>query len=631
MLNNQLSKAMTRTMQAAPLSESGATDGRLLTRFILTRDETAFRDLVQRLGPMVLGVCRRVTGNAHLAEDAFQAAFLVLARRAADVRPREALRGWLYGVASRTARKARAMSLRQCNREILLPSVPDRAAEPTYRPDSDALRILDEEVGDLPDHLRIAVVLCELEGLSRKEAASRLGVPMGTLASRLAKARKVLAERLRKRNVSLAAYGLGCALERLATAALPPCLATGTAALVDGAVPVPLAVAELLHGVLKTMFLTKLKVVLLSGLLLAVAGWAVTSLFDSGTVAGQPPVPKTSRPASEAQPDEKKSQQAGVGTLLLTRSDGLITLTPEGKKGREIPVPKGTHLCSNGPPKALLSPDGTRVAFVVSEVRSTPLEDASKPWPFKVVVSKLDATESVIADIPAYRVILNWTADGSRVVVTKMSGGTFESGVENVLLDPATGKTEPLALPVGTWVLDCGRDGKTFLVTVSDGEKWSLGLASIGVKQVKRLIKLKGCGADSIGRLSPDGKRVLYTDVDPKDWDAYKMGLSSLPYILDVGTKKRTEVEEFPDHVGCRGISWSPDGKQIAYTWEQLHPDELRKEWHHQNLTPTKVCLIIADSDGSNPRKVASHLAKWPSHMSAVGRESVSFWMIDWR
>src|SRR5205823_6152431 len=138
-----------------------------------------------------------------------QAAFVVLACRAAEVRPAEAVRAWLYGVAVRTARGVRAVTARRRARELPVPAVPDRAGEPVEPPDADALAILDEEVAALPEHLRVAVVLCELDGLSRRDAAARLAVAEGTLSSRLAKARKLLAERLRKRGVSLPAAGLG--------------------------------------------------------------------------------------------------------------------------------------------------------------------------------------------------------------------------------------------------------------------------------------------------------------------------------------------------------------------------------------------------------------------------------------
>src|SRR5438045_2271998 len=194
-------------------------DGELLARFVAARDEEAFAALVRRHGPLVLAVCRRVTANPEVADDAFQAVFLVLARKADTVRPREAVRGWLYGVATRTALRARTMTGRREKRETPVAAVPDRPAPPEHDTDPDALRILDEEIARLPDPLRAAVVLCELDGVGRKEAAARLGVPEGTLSSRLAKARKLLAARLRGRGVALPATGLTVLLGRTAATA----------------------------------------------------------------------------------------------------------------------------------------------------------------------------------------------------------------------------------------------------------------------------------------------------------------------------------------------------------------------------------------------------------------------------
>ncbi|HYH66115.1 MAG TPA: sigma-70 family RNA polymerase sigma factor [Urbifossiella sp.] len=224
-----LSAALNRLARAA--DHDPPTDGRLVRRFARTRDPEAFAELVRRLGPMVLGVCRRVTGNTADAEDAFQATFLVLARRAAEVRLPDAVRGWVYGVAVRIAREARAVSARRRAREAPVPTLPDRAAEAHAPPDADALRALDEEVAALPEHVRAAVVLCELDGASRKDAAARLGVPEGTLSSRLAKGRKLLGERLRKRGVT--AVGLAA----LAPVPVSARLTAATSALASGPRP----------------------------------------------------------------------------------------------------------------------------------------------------------------------------------------------------------------------------------------------------------------------------------------------------------------------------------------------------------------------------------------------------------
>ena len=200
--------AMLLQIATGGLSVAFLSDDELLARFVANRDEEAFAGLVRRHGPMVLAVCRRVIGDAHLAEDAFQVVFLVLARRASDVKPGGAFRGWLYGVAVRTAKEARKIAARSRGREFLVSNVPDRPAPVERSPDADALRILDEEIGRLPDHLRAAVILFEIDGLSRRDVADRLGIPEGTLASRLAKARKVLAARLRDRGVTVPVAGL---------------------------------------------------------------------------------------------------------------------------------------------------------------------------------------------------------------------------------------------------------------------------------------------------------------------------------------------------------------------------------------------------------------------------------------
>jgi RNA polymerase sigma-70 factor (ECF subfamily) len=169
-------------------------DAELLDRFIERREEAAFAALLKRHGPMVFGVCRRILGNVHDAEEAFQATFLVLARKAASVRRRVAVAAWLYGVAYRTALEARKKITRRHSREIQVDEMPD----PEERQQScchELLALLDREVHRLPDKYRLPVILCELEGRSRKEAARQLGIPEGTLSSRLATAHKKLAWR----------------------------------------------------------------------------------------------------------------------------------------------------------------------------------------------------------------------------------------------------------------------------------------------------------------------------------------------------------------------------------------------------------------------------------------------------
>jgi RNA polymerase sigma factor (sigma-70 family) len=254
-----------RTAPATP--DRGLTDAQLLGRFVASGDEAAFTSLVRRHGSMVLGVCRHVLRHQQDAEDAFQVTFLVLARHAAAVRKKEALAGWLHGVAYRTALQARRTAARrrhhEARAEAMTQTHPSGGA--TW---SDIQPVLDEEVGRLPPVYRAPFVLCCLEGRSRLEAAAELGLKEGTVSSRLNRARKLLRERLSVRGISLATALAALALAREAAAAVPARLVRGTvrAALhyaADGTVAAaslsPNAVT-LLEGVSRTMFLTRSRI-----------------------------------------------------------------------------------------------------------------------------------------------------------------------------------------------------------------------------------------------------------------------------------------------------------------------------------------------------------------------------------
>lgn len=198
-------------------------DGELLSRFVRARDETAFAELFRRHGPTVYGVCRRVVGTGPDADDAFQAVFLVLTRKAGTVRPPGMIGNWLYGVAVRTANKARVMNAKKANRRCEPPGGLDQhpAVHSTGSPDRDTLAVIDAELAALPDVYRAAFVACDLNGRSRSEAARELGWPEGTVAARVAKARELLAARLRKRGVT---FGVGL----FAAVAVPTATATET-------------------------------------------------------------------------------------------------------------------------------------------------------------------------------------------------------------------------------------------------------------------------------------------------------------------------------------------------------------------------------------------------------------------
>jgi RNA polymerase sigma factor (sigma-70 family) len=249
-------------------------DGQLLARFVRHRDEAAFASLLRRHGPMVLGVCRRLLHDPNDAEDAFQATFLVLVRKAVSIGRPELLGNWLYGVAYRTARKARAGSARRRAELRPLPEVAmtDPVEEILWR---DLRPVLDEELSRLPDKYRAPVVLCDLEGWTHDEAARRLGCPRETVTTRLTRARARLRSRLVSRGLTLSAGLLTTVLaERAAPAAVPDGLtdltlraAAAVAAGRAAAGVISPQVAAITGGVLRAMFwnqLTRVAMVLLA-------------------------------------------------------------------------------------------------------------------------------------------------------------------------------------------------------------------------------------------------------------------------------------------------------------------------------------------------------------------------------
>lgn len=274
-------------------------DGDLLARFLATRDEQAFALLVRRHGPMVLGTCRRVLGNADDADDAFQAAFVVLVRKAGSLTDRTCVGNFLYGVAFHTALKARAMATKRRVKEA-------KATRPD-QPDSGELsRAMDEELAKLPDKYREPVVLCELEGVSRKDAAARLGIPEGTISSRLATAHRMLAKRLTAKG--FAAAGVTAVLTNQAFAVPDKLAEAALRAAVDGP---PAAVTQLASEVSKMLLWNKLKAgAVVAGVLLACGlGFGLTA---NALAADEPKVkaPVPTNPDDTGKPADKKPDDA---------------------------------------------------------------------------------------------------------------------------------------------------------------------------------------------------------------------------------------------------------------------------------------------------------------------------------
>jgi RNA polymerase sigma factor (sigma-70 family) len=297
------------------LGVDSATDGELLTRFLMDREETAFARLVQRHGTMVLGTCRRVLGNATEADDAFQAVFVVLLRKARSFTNRVCIGNVLYGIAYYTALKARAMANKRKAKEAKAP-----AREPAADSTELAAR-LDTELARLPEKYREPVVLCELGGLSRKEAATKLGIPEGTISSRLATAHRMLAKRIGVASITalLASPVLAVPTE-LSAAAVQAVMTTA-----------PVSVATIAYEVTKMMFLSKLKLgaAVLTGVILAIATGVI--LVPRITAADEKPVVKAPAPKKKEVTDAEKKLYGKWVSVKMTHE-------PEIKQVVAMPV-----------------------------------------------------------------------------------------------------------------------------------------------------------------------------------------------------------------------------------------------------------------------------------------------------
>ncbi len=554
--------------RAALLGDGGGmTDGQLLECFVTRRDEAAFEALVRRHGSMVLGVCRRVLRHPQDAEDAFQAAFLVLARKAASIRQRELLGNWLYGVAYRTALDARTAAARRRAHERQVSEMPEPEARESADIGDDLRPLLDQELHRLPERYRVPVVLCDLEGRTRREAARQLGVPEGTLSGRLTTARRMLARRLARRGVSLSAGALAAALSQGASACVPSPLVASTVKVAAGgatAAVVSTRVVVLAEGVVKAMFATRLKSTI--ALLLMVG------LFcGAGLLAHQPGAAEQPAEAPWKAPDGK--EPAGPKVLNLDDMGRRIVWSPDGKtlavvtivekaflgfvydhKGSAIrlwDVEKGKvrQTLAESAEKGLafqqvvFSADGKTIAATVSEVVRKPdvilIRSVVKLWDARTA-----ALKRTLGDDDSDLVCVALSPDGKRLT----AGDPARKKVR--LWDTETGKLERTLDTEGVqpWSVAFSPDGKALLVggqkTEGEATLWD---AETG--KVKQTLKTPRWVSQAI--FSPDGKLVAVG------------GGSGAIALWDVENGKVLHSLKGHEH-GTRSVAFAPDGKTVA-------------------------------------------------------------------
>ena len=570
---------------------TGVTDGQLLESFVTNHDSAAFEALVRRHGPMVQGVCLRVLRNQHDAEDAFQATFLVLAHKAARVIPREMVGNWLYGVAHTTALRAKAKAAKRLRRERQVANM--RETNDAGAGQWDDLQVLlDEELTKLPDKYRLPIVLCDLEGRSRREVARQLKIPEGTLSSRLTTARRTLAKRLARRGLALSSAAMAALLTQNASSAyVGPALVAGTvkaAALLTAGQAVATSVVSVLvialkEGVLKAMLISKLKTAV--SLLVVVAGVGLGGgLVAQRTGSAEGPqrlsgksetADEVKQPATLAQAELPKP--AGSGHILYGCDGKLYLMDPDGKNQRHIELPPmGGRF-----PMPCLSPDGQSLAFWTLGANGDTVV-SERALDGNGFGTKFELKEA------AGFVTMFWSPSGQELHVNL---GGLEPEIRHFRLDVKTGKVTCLNVLNPYLLADQTRDGKRFLaISYGSEAAWrprSIHLvtaAAVGTAE-KLLAKTPG-GWISGGRLAPDGRRALIIVEDK-------------PYVIDIdkpGILK--SVAGIPKNAEVNTCAWAPDGKHIVYvigTVHYLDPEALKK---------FESRLVVADPDGGNAKVV---------------------------
>jgi RNA polymerase sigma factor (sigma-70 family) len=588
-------------------------DGQLLEHFVARRDEAAFETLVRRHGPMVLGVCRRVLGNSHDAEDAFQATFLVLVRKAASLSERELLGNWLYGVAYRTALDARAAAIRRQVLERQVSPMPEPEAPNAADTWRELRPLLDQELNRLPEKYRLLVVLCDLEGQTQRDVARQLGIPTGTLWGRLTAARAMLARRLTRVGLTLSAGALTAALSQAADAACvpSPLLARAVEAAVAAeqgvAGVVSARVAALAKGALQVMLAKSVKVATAVLLAVGIVGALAVVVQADREAQGAAKILKLDARGRRVawSPDGKTLAAVTKVETMFSRKGSAIRLwdVETGQMRKTLVEDAGGGLAFQ---QVAFSPDGKTIAATVSEEVILPnmrlIRSVVKVWDAKTLVVK-----QTLGDNNSHLVHVAFSPDGKRIAASDPSKkkvtlwsaptGALERAVQ-------TGQAQP-------WSLAFSPDSKTLVIGAQKGDgsgEVILFTAETGaVKHTLKLARFVNAVA-----FSPDGKMVAAG------------GGGDLVQLWDV-EKGKPIVSLKGDRRGHRTIAFSPDSKIVAAGGSdgkvRLWPVPAGKPMETLQGHHGEIHAIAFSPDGKTLASVSQDetLRLWPVNQQAAG------------
>ena len=464
----------------------------------------------------------------------------------------------------------------------------------------------------MPGKYRQLLVACDLEGRSRQPVAESLGIPEGTLSSRLTAARKMLANRLARRGIApavvagIAASGPAASATEVPRAVLASTARIGT----DAAGTVPAAVAILAKGAIRAMTITRLTTaaIVLFGLGLLTAGAVYASGLLNPSPANLSDSTKATTPVLEEKP-----LPVGPNRILYFRASQLTLIDPDGKNEKAV----SKELGINQPGETRLSPDGKMLATLITMHTPTDPLPGEEP-PVHLHIRGLDEKEPG-TDLGIQCKSFCWSPDGTEIAYSGRADVDLARKVQPIVHRVVNVKTKAktsIKLPDGHEILDWSRDGEYFLTRFTEqkterkDEGRQLVIPAITLHLMNRDGTEYKCLTDPrdwslFGRLSPDGKRVLYLGSHAKDKELDPRVAFHL-WVLDIASGKVEHVDGVAVGGVSTGFCWSPDGKRISYAWRELP----RLKGGSLKDTESEFLLVVCDPDGTNAKTIVTEKRK---------------------